>query len=1560
MADVTIHIRALDLTGPAVRSAKENLRRLTTQSRVDEASRNVGDAFKNLVRGVETYARQSATVLALDVQRRRRAIQTIEAMETRLRLSIMKEVSATERHRQRERLRTLSSYKQHVNQELSALKSAIRQKDQLEATSERNRVRRMRETAREDERLRRQMATAARNYNRQIEADEKRVADKRKALASGMKNFRGGVFGAGKRLGFESLFAGVSMGSQAGMLGSSLGGALGGLGSELASGITSLTNIVPKTIAIVTKAVSVAVRGIGTVASLGVSALTTVYGVALVVLPKIGILLTGVITGVGSMIAGVMRGATDIAAGAVELIGGALEGIVQTAQAIVGSVMGALGGILKGIVGTVSSAVEKVLGVLGDAFGGLLNVATSTFESMLSKNIEFGKNMADVFTQIPEYGKAGFKELEDSVNDLFRRLPLGRTDLTKGLFEIVSTKLTKTPGEATQVLQGVAKAAVAGGSEASVFDTAKAATAVLSAFRLEAKDTEATLSKMFKASAEGRFSFADLAEGIQNVAGIAANFGESLDDLLASFVLASQSMAKQTTPVGVKNLILSLAAPTAEAEKQINRLGLSFKEYTNEELDSIQAGKQLISQLEAQIGAFEKMEKKTHAQKLALTQMKRALKAANEEMTDLQRGSGKFIGVIPSVKKIAALDLSPAQERGIVPERRALAALQAIKSELDKADETLGEIAADTGQQMATAFDIQMDTMDRRIKLLYNTFEDLFTEPFKYLEPTFKRALDKMIARLPKLRDAIGGAMTFDKDKAIALVQEWLDKAIDSAFDAGEWIAKNWGDVAKQVAEAWGQVEIVLKAIYEVVKAGGTVLKDVFGIDSAEAFATAMKKAGDAANDLWKAIETLSTGDMEPIIGLIESIRIAWAELTDFMMSSFARALAALQGPLNQVVDMVQDAYLGATNPLDTAGASEKPSTYARTYRNTKASIKSFIGEGGEGLAGGMGKAIGRPLSSDELDKIASGLINRIERSKGGQFGGGDPQTGRLGTTKANTPEVKVALRDLVQEATGIEVLYSKMEDSLEDLNDPLDMLARQLGNLKTTIVWLDRFGFNSTTKREGAFKPNTSLADAATSMMSPSAPGVRAEIEIERTKREEERMIRALSQVLGTMTKLLIMDPTGASLAKPTGTGLIAKKPRKTDYDEGNEEDVQFTRPGMTAAAKAREAKNSENIEETAENTEEMADSLSHFSTAPSVSDDQALLTGKLASGKGKSGGFAAAAAAIATAQGVAGETIPEKIKKQKFKSDRFLEEDEARFDKQDLVRARKAWHRKQMEKAFSPFGEPMGIRKGPLGQTPGKPIVDPETGELRGFTKPNFGLGAVRVKKPMSTSDRKKAYTAYKAQKLVDAAQRKSAKNAKAAAFKAKYTAKPKATKSKASKKPEKMAWQTIPFLNKLFGAPEEKKADWREGIPHDDRVFDRSLKMTTGGLEQEKLRQTAGLPNTYEESASRADELNQTIDEANKATAAKAEEEAKLYAAMEALAQIQKDAADGVITLTVSQVAALTQVTAVVGNALQAIVEHGAQQTDIMAKFMENINQRLAELAGQKTKLEASAGI
>lgn len=227
-----------------------------------------------------------------------------------------------------------------------------------------------------------------------------------------------------------------------------------------------------------------------------------------------------------------------------------------------------LSGQLKGVLASNFSFKNLALGTAGGF--GLARIG--------SELLRFGKDLVvfstDYETSIAKIrtisGDIDLSNLRDKFKELSQQVPQSLLTLSEGLFNIIGSGV-RNSADAFKVLDVSARAATAGFT-----DTQFAADAIvfaMNAFGKSAAEAEEIANILFKTVDLGKIEFSALASNIGEVANPAKAAGVSLNELGA--IIAASTIGG--TPVseaftGIKNLLSSIIAPTAGAEKALKIL----------------------------------------------------------------------------------------------------------------------------------------------------------------------------------------------------------------------------------------------------------------------------------------------------------------------------------------------------------------------------------------------------------------------------------------------------------------------------------------------------------------------------------------------------------------------------------------------------------------------------------------------------------------------------------------------------------------------------------------------------------------------------------------------------------------------------------------------------------------------------------------------------------------------------------------------------------------------------------------------------------------------------
>ena len=202
---------------------------------------------------------------------------------------------------------------------------------------------------------------------------------------------------------------------------------------------------------------------------------------------------------------------------------------------------------------------------------------TGVFSKAVAPAAEFEARLAEVST-LTNMSFEQFKKLYNSkLLEISTKLGEDVNSVAKAFYDAISSGFS--PEQALKVIEQAGKAAVGG-----VSDIATANNTLITVAKAWSKDgmTLAQISDyLFKTIAKGRTTFPELARNIGGVASSIAAAGIKFKEFSA-FVAAATAQGLDTnqTMTSLRAVVDSLIAPTGEAEKAIEKLGLTINQQT--------------------------------------------------------------------------------------------------------------------------------------------------------------------------------------------------------------------------------------------------------------------------------------------------------------------------------------------------------------------------------------------------------------------------------------------------------------------------------------------------------------------------------------------------------------------------------------------------------------------------------------------------------------------------------------------------------------------------------------------------------------------------------------------------------------------------------------------------------------------------------------------------------------------------------------------------------------------------------------------------------------------
>jgi TP901 family phage tail tape measure protein len=198
---------------------------------------------------------------------------------------------------------------------------------------------------------------------------------------------------------------------------------------------------------------------------------------------------------------------------------------------------------------------------------------TAGFAASTKVSATYDQNLRNVNT-IAGLTEKGLKGLSGEILKLSQsdKITKGPRELSNALFEIYGAGLKGEKAMAT--LAVAAKAADTGLTD--VKTAASPLVQTMIAFGASA-DKAAQIGDVLAKTVEiGKIEFTDLAQSIGPVMSRAAAFGVTVEEVGAAMAVLSQTMPAAEAATSLERLITSMAAPTPEAAKEMDRLGVAY------------------------------------------------------------------------------------------------------------------------------------------------------------------------------------------------------------------------------------------------------------------------------------------------------------------------------------------------------------------------------------------------------------------------------------------------------------------------------------------------------------------------------------------------------------------------------------------------------------------------------------------------------------------------------------------------------------------------------------------------------------------------------------------------------------------------------------------------------------------------------------------------------------------------------------------------------------------------------------------------------------------------
>ena len=232
-----------------------------------------------------------------------------------------------------------------------------------------------------------------------------------------------------------------------------------------------------------------------------------------------------------------------------------------------------------GPMGKIGAAMGKLRSAAGTAFKAIGAAAVAAGAAVTAFAVDGIRNAAAFQTamlNVNSIAKAtpeAFKEMQDAVLEMSKRLPQSAETLAQGLYDISSSGFAGADG--IKVLEAAAKAASAGLAQTS--ESAAGITAVLNAYGLGADQAQKVSDVLFKTVDRGVITFPELAAEIGKTTALAAPLGVSLEEVAAGIATLTKNGIDGANATTQLNAVMQqVLSPSAKAARLAGFYGVEL------------------------------------------------------------------------------------------------------------------------------------------------------------------------------------------------------------------------------------------------------------------------------------------------------------------------------------------------------------------------------------------------------------------------------------------------------------------------------------------------------------------------------------------------------------------------------------------------------------------------------------------------------------------------------------------------------------------------------------------------------------------------------------------------------------------------------------------------------------------------------------------------------------------------------------------------------------------------------------------------------------------------
>lgn len=576
----------------------------------------------------------------------------------------------------------------------------------------------------------------------------------------------------------------------------------------------------------------------------------------------------------------------DDAGGRFEKLGSIAKGIgVVLAAAVV-----AIGAAVAGAVGKINDCVN----VYAEFEDSMLQVAATM--GITQEEIANGSDAYEKLTNAAKEAGASTRYSASEAGEALNYLALAGYDADK----------------AVETLPKVLNLAAAGGMELAT--TSDLVTDAMSALQMETGDLDTFIDQMAKTSQKSNTSVQQLGEAILVCAGTATSTGQELTTLNTSLgILADNGIKGAEGGTKLRNVMLSLSAPTDKAAAQLTSLGVSVydAEGNMRQLDEIMAD------LNASLGDLSQDERTNAINNIF---NKTDLNAVNALLAST---TGRFDELSVQIDDCAgaAADMAGTMEAGLAGTTRS------FESAMEGMQIEVGSIFADFKQTL----------MSDSIEVIHNFTNNLREAGGDWgkIGEAIGQALSEIIMMvgnyLPQIVDmgmqivqTLGSALMDNLDVLIEAAASIIMTLLNGVVSALPALVEAAAQIVVTLATGIGQslptlIPAIVQAITTIVQTLADNLPLI--LEAALQLVTGLAQGLlDAIPVLVEALPSIITAIVDFVIGAIPQIIDAGIQLLTSLISALPEIITAIVAAIPQIIDGLVTAVLGSIPQLIDAG----------------------------------------------------------------------------------------------------------------------------------------------------------------------------------------------------------------------------------------------------------------------------------------------------------------------------------------------------------------------------------------------------------------------------------------------------------------------------------------------------------------------------------------------------------------------------------------------------------------------------------------------------------------